>query len=321
MCDYLAKTVNPHPRDAAITFDEGPHIYTVNGDSSFMSVTTFNGEHFSKFDPDSVIKKMMRSPNWMNSKYYGMSADEIKASWSTNGKDASQLGTDLHYYIECYYNNAKDVICDVKKRLETDDPVSLEYFHNFAKDFGSGSWYGMWPTSFGGNQSSGLNGTNAFGTVSGYSSFTSSTFVQGQGDSDNHMFWAWKNTPGYFYANYYKSNNNADGPFQYCGFKPALVWVKGDGGGVNWRTYDDTRMGYNPKSQPHLNLLRQVQDDRREDDGCEHVVLGLPVVVVCRVLFIVEEPAVGHPDAHDHEEDRHEDHRDVDQPVDAPTVD
>ena len=137
MCDYLAKTVNPHPRDAAITFDEGPHIYTVNGDSSFMSVTTFNGEHFSKFDPDSVIKKMMRSPNWMNSKYYGMSADEIKASWSTNGKDASQLGTDLHYYIECYYNNAKDVICDVKKRLETDDPVSLEYFHNFAKDFGS----------------------------------------------------------------------------------------------------------------------------------------------------------------------------------------
>ena len=42
MCDYLAKTVNPHPRDAAITFDEGPHIYTVNGDSSFMSVTTFN---------------------------------------------------------------------------------------------------------------------------------------------------------------------------------------------------------------------------------------------------------------------------------------
>ena len=118
----------------------------------------------------------------------------------------------------------------------------------FAKDFGSGGWYGMWPSTFGGNQSTGLNTTDGFGTVSGYSSFTSSTFVQGQGDSDNHMFWAWKNTPGYFHASYYKSNNNADGPFQYCGFKPALVWVKGDGGGVNWRTYGDQRMGYNPKN-------------------------------------------------------------------------
>ena len=118
----------------------------------------------------------------------------------------------------------------------------------FAKDFGSGGWYGMLPTSFGGNQSTGLNTTNGFGTVSGYSSFTSTTFTQGQGDGDNHMFWAFKNTPGYFYANYYKSNNNADGPFQYCGFKPALVITKGDGAGVNWRIYDSQRNGYNPSN-------------------------------------------------------------------------
>ena len=34
--DYLAKQ-NPHPRDKFISFDEGPHIYTVHGDSSFTS--------------------------------------------------------------------------------------------------------------------------------------------------------------------------------------------------------------------------------------------------------------------------------------------
>ena len=31
---YLAKK-NPHPRDKCISFDEGPHIYTINGDSDF----------------------------------------------------------------------------------------------------------------------------------------------------------------------------------------------------------------------------------------------------------------------------------------------
>ena len=135
-CDYLAKKVNPHPRDAAITFDEGPHIYTINGDSSFMSVTTFNGAHFSKFDADEIIKKMMKSPKWINSQYYNMKPNEIKASWAANGKEASQLGTDLHYYIESYYNNAVTVsTLLIKERLLRDDPVSMQYFHNFAHDF------------------------------------------------------------------------------------------------------------------------------------------------------------------------------------------
>ena len=38
---YLAKK-NSHPRDKSITFDEGPHIYTIDGDSDYMSVTTWN---------------------------------------------------------------------------------------------------------------------------------------------------------------------------------------------------------------------------------------------------------------------------------------
>ena len=36
---FLA-TKNAHPRDKFITFDEGPHIYTVDGDSSFNMTLT-----------------------------------------------------------------------------------------------------------------------------------------------------------------------------------------------------------------------------------------------------------------------------------------
>ena len=56
---YL-KNKNAHPLDSNIVFDEGPHIYTINGDSDYTSVTTWNHANFEKFDADKVITKMMK---------------------------------------------------------------------------------------------------------------------------------------------------------------------------------------------------------------------------------------------------------------------
>ena len=67
-------------RDSHITFDEGPHIYTIDGDSGFTSVTTWNHSHFEKFNSDFVIDKMMKSKNWSNNKLYGKTPVEIKGS-------------------------------------------------------------------------------------------------------------------------------------------------------------------------------------------------------------------------------------------------
>ena len=75
---YLAEK-NPHPRDKCITFDEGPHIYTINGDSDFMSVTTWNHSHFGHFDADKIIDKMMMGRKWGPAhKYWGQTPAEIK---------------------------------------------------------------------------------------------------------------------------------------------------------------------------------------------------------------------------------------------------
>ena len=59
--DFLAKQ-NVHPRDKYITFDEGPHIYTVHGKQGFTSVTTWNHSHFAHFDADGIIDKIVKSP-------------------------------------------------------------------------------------------------------------------------------------------------------------------------------------------------------------------------------------------------------------------
>ena len=124
MVDYLEK-LNSHERDSHITFDEGPHIYTIDGDSSFTSVTTWAHSNFGHFDADKIITKMMKGRNWINSKYFGMTRQEIKDGWHKNGQEAAAAGTKMHYDIECFYNNM----------TITNDSTEYSYFSNFHNDF------------------------------------------------------------------------------------------------------------------------------------------------------------------------------------------
>lgn len=126
--DFLAKK-NFHPRDACITFEEGPHVYTINGDSNYLSVTSWNHSHFSHFDADKIIDKMMSSYRWPQSKYYGKTKDEIKAGWELNGKLASEAGTEMHLNIEKFYNNV--LVGDDGKNA-----IEFKYFEKFNDDYG-----------------------------------------------------------------------------------------------------------------------------------------------------------------------------------------
>ena len=103
--EYL-KRLNPHPRDEFIKFDPIPHIYTVHGELGYTSVTTWNHSHFSHFDADAIIEKMVKKGTLQDpaSKYYGMTPNQIKGLWAKNGKEASESGTSMHEDIEYYYN-------------------------------------------------------------------------------------------------------------------------------------------------------------------------------------------------------------------------
>ena len=124
---YLANKY-PHERDSHIHFDEGPHIYTIDGDSDYMSVTTWNHSHFPHFNPDKIIGNMMKSKKWPESPYFGMTPSQIKAQWKENGRKASTAGTKMHYDIECFYNDL-DVEVD-------EDCVEFDYFLRFERDHG-----------------------------------------------------------------------------------------------------------------------------------------------------------------------------------------
>jgi hypothetical protein len=148
---YLAKK-NAHPRDQHIHFDEGPHKYTIQGvpgitpETEFTSVTTWVHQHFEHFDAKKVIEAMMRNTKkWndpiANAKYYGKSAQEIEQSWATAGQEAAAKGTEMHFNIECFYNQPQH-----QTPPETDpDPATdtlthpntpeMQQFMNFHQDF------------------------------------------------------------------------------------------------------------------------------------------------------------------------------------------
>ena len=97
--------VNKHPRDDRIQFEEATHTYTVDGvRAGWTSCTGFLHNFFGHFDADAVIAKMMSSPKWYESKYYGQTAEEIKAGWAAKGKASSEAGTRMHLDIEHFYN-------------------------------------------------------------------------------------------------------------------------------------------------------------------------------------------------------------------------
>ena len=68
---------------------------------------------------------MMSSKKWSQSKYYGMSVEEIKAAWEKNRDEAATAGTKMHYDIECYYNKM-----DVEN-----DSKEYSYFMKFVEAF------------------------------------------------------------------------------------------------------------------------------------------------------------------------------------------
>ena len=139
---FLLANKNAHLRDSNIHFDAGPHTYTINNDTNkkYTSVTTWNHQHFSKFDADAIISKMQKSIKNPSNKYYGQTPEQIKAGWDKNRDEAAEAGTKMHYNIECYYNASQaDADCNANPNGEEASAnfttPELSYFQNFLKYF------------------------------------------------------------------------------------------------------------------------------------------------------------------------------------------
>jgi hypothetical protein len=76
---------------------------------------------------------------------------------------------------------------------------------------------------------------------------TSTVLTHGAGlvNQGSCILYAWTEIEGYSKFGSYVGNGNADGPFVYCGFKPALVLVKPSSYTSNWVILDSSRSSTN----------------------------------------------------------------------------
>jgi ATP-dependent exoDNAse (exonuclease V) beta subunit len=104
----ILQSRNKNERDDLIKFYAKGHKYEIITDpkTKYTSVTTWNHSHFPKFDQDAIIEKIFKSKGWgPENKYWGQTAEQIKALWKVNGESSAGAGTKLHEEIEHFMNN------------------------------------------------------------------------------------------------------------------------------------------------------------------------------------------------------------------------
>ena len=144
----LAKR-NVHERDLYIKFHEYGHRYEITNDPGkrYTSVTTLVHSQFPKFNADAIIDKIMKSKSWApGHKYWGLTANEIKAQWNSSGTAAANSGTNLHEQIETFMND-KSFTVDythrellqehfiMKKYDNVERGIEWDFFLKFVEDF------------------------------------------------------------------------------------------------------------------------------------------------------------------------------------------
>ena len=130
-------------RDTKIKFYERGHKYEILTDlkSKYTSVTTWNHKQFPKFDADAIIANIFKSKAWgPDHKYWGQTAEQIKASWKSNGDAVAGAGTNMHENIENFMNDTRLKNDYTQKDLyenynvNTDESLEWKYFIQFVKD-------------------------------------------------------------------------------------------------------------------------------------------------------------------------------------------
>jgi ATP-dependent exoDNAse (exonuclease V) beta subunit len=148
--------INYHPFDDRISFEEDSHTYTIDGDSTFTSVTTFLHHQFPAFHPeeaaaqlltekrengrpnqnkyrltaienirrslgDETVERAVAALNDTTSPQYHAEKSAIIEQWNQTSKS----GTKIHADIEYFYNDEP----------RPNDSLEYQYFMHFKEDF------------------------------------------------------------------------------------------------------------------------------------------------------------------------------------------
>ena len=112
-------------------------------------------------------------------------------------------------------------------------------WYNYHRDIGYNGWINLSTTSQATTGNAAAWGAEPTATVL--------THGSGLMNQNTIMMYVWAEIPGFSRFGSYVGNGNANGPFVYCGFRPAFVLTKMiDTMNENWTISDSSRSTYNP---------------------------------------------------------------------------
>lgn len=126
---------NPLPMfDDCVEFFEEEHYYVVDGLRYRGSGTSVVHSVFEPFNEQVMLDRIVNGRRWATDpdyRYYQMPRQDIAALWEHIRTQASLLGTIMHAYIECFYNDVKPDWASLG--VQGPDDLGLEYthFHTF----------------------------------------------------------------------------------------------------------------------------------------------------------------------------------------------
>jgi len=96
------------------------------------------------------------------------------------------------------------------------------------------------------NDTDAASGTGSTQIIGGSSTtFTVGTDSNVNGSGNTYVAFCWAEVEGFSKFGTYTGNGSADGPFLWCGFKPAFLMFKRTDSADNWAIYDTARDTYN----------------------------------------------------------------------------
>ena len=95
--------------------------------------------------------------------------------------------------------------------------------------------------------------------------FTVNTGSKVNSDGETYIAYCFTEKQGYSKFGSYTSNNNADGPFVYTGFKPSWVMFKDTSASAYWAIYDNKRDSVNPSDQVLAPNASDTEDGSYND--------------------------------------------------------
>ena len=95
------------------------------------------------------------------------------------------------------------------------------------------------------------SGTDYWDSTSPTSSvFSVGTNAAVNANNDTYIAYAFSEVDGFSKFGSYTGDGQTDGPFIWCGFRPAILFIKKTSGTGDWRICDNRRDGYNPTNRP-----------------------------------------------------------------------